>query len=72
MTIDMNDCAVVSVGQLPELIKTAEALGVGSVERKDGISEVYAWMSDILIRLRYRSLKKKDRGIVELKKVLGG
>lgn len=64
MTIGMNDDSIVSVGQLAELIKAAEALGVEGVQRKESIAEIYTWMNDILIRLKYRFLKKKERGIV--------
>jgi hypothetical protein len=64
MTIGMKDDAIVSVGQLAELIKVAEALGVESVERKDDIDTVYAWLNDILIRLKYRSLKRKEKGMI--------
>ncbi|MDP2815949.1 MAG: transposase family protein [Rectinemataceae bacterium] len=64
MTIGMNDECIVSVGQVMALIKTAETLGVERVERKDSIDEVYAWMNDLLIRLTYRFLKKKEKGIV--------
>ncbi len=59
----MNDDCIVSVGQLAELIKAAVALGA-PVERTDSIDVVYAWMNDILIRLRYRFLKKKEKGII--------
>ena len=58
-----NDC-VSSVEQLEALIKAAKTLGVEGVERKENIDEVYGWMNDLLIRLRYRSLKKKDKGIL--------
>lgn len=64
MTIDMKDDSIKSVAQLLALIKAAEALGVETVERKDGITEVYVWMNELLLRLRYRSLRKKDKGIV--------
>ena len=64
MTIDMKDDCIISVGQLAELIKAAEALGVESVERRDGITEVWDWMSDLLVRLRYRFLKRKEKGVV--------
>lgn len=64
MTITMNDNAITSIAQLLALIKTAETLGVGSVKRKDDTDAVYAWMNDILIRLRYRFLGKKDKGLV--------
>lgn len=64
MTIDMKDDSIKSVAQLQALIKAAEALGVETVERKNGKDEVYAWFNDLLLRLRYRSLRKKDKGIV--------
>lgn len=64
MTIGMKDDSIKSVAQLLALIKAAEALGVETMERKDGTQEVYAWMNDLLLRLRYRFLKKKDKGIV--------
>lgn len=63
MTIDMKDDCIVSVGQLAELIKAAESLEA-KVERHDGIDAVYAWMNDLLIRLRYRFLKKTEKGVV--------
>jgi transposase InsO family protein len=64
MTIDMKDDSIVSVAQLAVLIKAAEALGVETVERKNSKDEVYAWLNDLLLRLRYRFLRKKDKGIV--------
>lgn len=64
MTIDMKDDSIVSVAQLHALIKAAEALGVETVQRKNSKDEVYAWMTDLLLRLRYRSLRKKDKGMV--------
>lgn len=64
MTIDMKDDSIKSVAQLVALIKAAEALGVETVERGDDTGEVYAWMNDLLLRLRYRFLKKKEKGIV--------
>jgi len=64
MTINMKDNNIVSVEQLQALIQGAESLGVESVERKDSIEDVYAWMTDLLIRLRYRFLAKKEKGVV--------
>lgn len=64
MTIDMKDDSIKSVAQLLALIKVAEALGVETVERKNSKDEVYAWFNDLLLRLRYRFLRKKDKGIV--------
>ena len=60
----MNDGCIISIAQVTELIKAAETIGVERVERTDGISEVYAWMTDLLVRLRYRLLKKKEKGVV--------
>lgn len=60
----MNDQYVESIAQLEDLIKGAETLGLERVERTDGIDDVYRWMNDTLIRLRYRFLKKKEKGIV--------
>lgn len=60
----MKDDSIKSVAQLVALIKAAEALGVETVERRDGTGEIYAWMNDLLLRLRYRFLKKKEKGIV--------
>lgn len=64
MTIDMNDNAITSIAQLSAFINVAETLGVESVRRKDDKDTVYAWMNDILIRLKYRLLGKKDKGLV--------
>ena len=63
MTINMND-GIISIAQVAELIKAAEAIGVEKVERTDGTNEVYQWMNNLLVRLRYCFLKKKEKGIV--------
>lgn len=63
MTITMKDDCILSIAQLLELIKAAESCGA-SVERKDGTTEVWGWMNDLLIRLRYRFLKRKEKGAV--------
>ena len=64
MNMAMNDGRIESVEQLVELIKAAETLGVERVVRTDETGEVYAWMSDLLIRLRYRFLQRKGKGIM--------
>ena len=64
MTIDMQDDHLSSVEQLVELIKTANTFGPTRVVRKDSTKEIYQWMSDVLIRLKYRTLRKRDKGIV--------
>jgi transposase InsO family protein len=60
----MNDNHITSVTQLPALIKAAESLGIERVKRHDSKNEVYKWMTDILVHLRYTHLKKKEKGIV--------
>lgn len=62
MTIKNN--SIHSVAQLSVLIKTAETLGVENLTRTDSIEGVYKWMGDLLVRLRYYSLSKKEKGIV--------
>lgn len=60
----MKDDSMRSVAQLLALIKAAEALGVETVERKNSKDEVYEWINDLLLRLRYRFLTKKEKGVV--------
>ena len=60
----MKDNNITSVEQLPALIQAVESLRVDKLERTDSIEEVYEWMNGILTRLRYRFLKKKDKGVV--------
>lgn len=62
MTIQ-ND-SITSVAQLVPLIKVAESLGVDTLTRTDDTEAVYVWMSNLLVRVRYAFLSKKDRGIV--------
>jgi hypothetical protein len=60
----MNDTDLTQVSQLPALIAAAESLGADKVARLDTTAERYTWMNSILIRLRYRFLKKKEKGVV--------
>ena len=64
MTIDMKDSSIKSIVQLSALIKAVEKVGVDTIKRTDSKDEVYAWMNDILLHLKYRSLKKKEKGVV--------
>lgn len=64
MTLHMNDECITSVAQLAELLKVAEAFGVERVKRQDSKEDVYAWIADILVRLRYMHAKKKDKGTI--------
>lgn len=70
MTIDMKDDAISSIAQLSALVNAAKTLGVESVKRKDDKDTVYAWIEQLLIRLRYPKLGKKDKGLVRAYLVL--
>lgn len=64
MIIDMKDDSITRIEQLPILIKAAQSLGTTQMKRDNTTNEIYQWMSDLLIRLRYRHLKKKEKGMV--------
>ena len=62
MQIKMNDSNIVSVAQLRELVKLTSKIEFNSSSTKE---EMYKWIEEVLMRLRYFSLKKKkERGIV--------
>ena len=62
MNIKMNDSNIVSVAQLRELVKLTSRIEFTSSSTKE---EMYKWIEEVLMRLRYFSLrKKKERGIV--------
>ncbi len=58
----MNDDHLVSVAQLKEFVKLQNSVKFKSKSNK---IETYDWVSRTLGRFRYRSLKKKDKGIVK-------
>ncbi len=64
MIMDIKNDSIISVEQLQDLIKAAETLGVESFKRLEGQEPVYQWMNDLLIRLRYALLRKKDKSVV--------
>jgi hypothetical protein len=64
MTITMNDDAITSIAHVAVLIKSAETLGVEALKRHDDMGAVYAWMNDTLLRLHYRKLGKKEKGLL--------
>jgi hypothetical protein len=64
MHMTMNDIDLTEVSQLPALIDAAKSLGSNKVERLDSTKERYSWMSGLLIRMRYRFLKRKEKRIV--------
>jgi hypothetical protein len=64
MHLTMNDNTIHSVEQLEQLIDTAHLLGENQVLRNNTTEETYLWMTDLLLRLKYRFLKKKEKGII--------
>lgn len=58
----MNDDHLVSVAQLVEFAKLVNTAKFKSTSSK---KETYAWVDTTLGKFRYRSLKKKDKGIVK-------
>lgn len=69
MTITMNDSHFVSIAQLKEFLKVGAEMTFAGYARK----EVYAWMTEVLNRFRYRSLRKRDKTVVKayLRKMTG-
>ncbi len=62
MQIKMNDSNIRSVAQLRELVKLTNRVEFTSSSTKE---EMYKWVEEVLMRLKYFSLKKKkERGIV--------
>src|SRR3989338_9721732 len=62
MTMEMNDDHLVSVAQLKEFVKLQNSAKFKSKSNK---KETYEWIGRTLGRFRYRTLKKKDKGIVK-------
>lgn len=61
MTITMNDSRLGSIPEIKEFLKVSVALSF----KGNSLKEQYAWIGTTLIRFRYHSLKKKDKGIVK-------
>lgn len=61
MIIDMNDDNVMSIAQLREFLKLSNSAKFNSTES----DEAYRWIDRALVKFRYRSLRKKDKGIVK-------
>jgi hypothetical protein len=57
----MNDSHIKSVSQIKNLLKLSQKLQCKALN----LNEKYSWINDILTRLRYFSLKKKDKSIVK-------
>jgi transposase InsO family protein len=60
MTITMNDSHIKTLEQLREALRSVARLTFKGLARQDK----YAWVAKTLKRFRYRSLPKKDRGVV--------
>jgi hypothetical protein len=60
MTITMNDSQIRTLKQLREALRSVTRLTFKGLTRHDK----YAWIANTLRRFRYRSLQKKDRGLV--------
>ena len=60
MTINMSDSHIVSIAQIKEFIKVDSAIKFKAVSKK----EKYQWISNVVIKFKYFSLKKKDKSVV--------
>ena len=60
MTITMNDSHMITIDQIREFAKLDMSPKLGFPSKK----EKYKWINAVLIRFRYRSLKKNDKGVV--------
>lgn len=61
MTITMNDTHLGSILEIETFLKGALSLSFEGVS----LQEQYAWIGQTLVRFRYFSLKKKEKGIVK-------
>lgn len=61
MNIKMNDSNMISLTELREFVKLSKCAEFSS---SSTIEETYKWMEETLMKFRYFSLKKKDKGIV--------
>lgn len=61
MTLGMNDDHVVSIAQLREFLKLSNSATFSSTST----DEAYAWIDKTYTKFRYRTLTKKEKGIVK-------
>lgn len=66
MNMTIRHDSITSVAQLVPLIKAAHEIGVENLMRNDKKEDIYKWMSDLLARLRYSFLTKKEKGMVRM------
>lgn len=57
----MNDSHIISIAQIKEFSKLTHSVKFKAVSRK----EKYEWIENALIKFRYFSLRKKEKGIVK-------
>jgi len=57
----MNDSSLMSIAQLKEFVKVAEGIRFAASSR----AERYRWVDEVLMRFRYRRLRKKEKSIVK-------
>jgi len=71
MKITMNDSRITTVSHIQDILTGIEQLDLSLVDAS--IEEKYTWLSALLKRIKYRSLKKKDKHIVRqyIKKITG-
>ncbi len=61
MTIQMDDSHIVSITQIKEFLKLNNSIQFKSVSKK----ERNQWLEQVIIRLRYFRLRKKDKTLVK-------
>src|SRR3989338_6841394 len=61
MTIGMNDDNVVSIAQLREFLKLSNSAKFNSAD----VNESYVWIGRVLLRFRYRRLRKGEKSLVK-------
>lgn len=69
MTITMNNTRVLTIPEIERLLSATTAVGFKALHTR----ETYQWVEDTLRALRYRKLKKAERGLVHryLEKMTG-
>lgn len=61
MTINMNDAHINTIAQLAEFLKASQNMSFQAQSRE----EKYEWITEVLCRFRYFTLKRKERGVVK-------
>lgn len=61
MTISMNDSHMSSITQLEEFLKASNQVSFQAQSRE----EKYEWITEVLCRFKYFTLKRKEKGVVK-------